>query len=113
MEIFEQNELTIYGNGKIIYEHHQGEAHFQIEYNPFSVILKTSRIILGQLFSMNCGKFEGLITDTQIKIECKKICPADSDKCNFILNPECCLTTDDKILKISFSEWGAVTAKGG
>lgn len=74
MEIFEQNELTIYGNGKIIYEHHQGEAQFELEYNPFSIILKTSRIILGQLFSMNYGKFEGLITDTQIKVECKKIC---------------------------------------
>lgn len=74
MEIFEQNELTIYGNGKIIYEHHQGEAHFELEYNPFSIILKTSRIILGQLFSMNYGKFEGLITDSQIKVECKSIC---------------------------------------
>lgn len=74
MEIFQQNEFIINGTGKIIYPHYQVDTTFQIEYNPFHIVLKTPKIILGQLFAIGYGKFEGIISGTDIKIECNNIC---------------------------------------
>ncbi|WP_343587469.1 hypothetical protein [Flavobacterium sp.] len=74
MEIFNQNEFIIYGKGKIIYPHYQVDTDFQIEYSPYKVVLKTSKIILGQTLSIGYGKFEGVIYDTDTKVICQNIC---------------------------------------
>lgn len=74
MEIFLQNEFILNGNGKIIYDHNEVDTLFQLEYNSLRIILKTSKIIMGQLFSINTGKFEGFIEESNLKIECSKIC---------------------------------------
>lgn len=74
MEIFNQNEFIIYGRGKITYPHYQVDTDFQIEYSPFKVTLKTSKIILGQTLSIGYGAFEGVIFDTETKVICQKIC---------------------------------------
>lgn len=74
MEIFSQNEFILNGNGKIIYDHYEVDTLFQVEYNSLRIILKTSKIIMGQLFSINTGRFEGFIEESNLKIECSKIC---------------------------------------
>jgi hypothetical protein len=70
MKIFLQNEFILNGNGKIIYDHYEVDTHFQIEYNSLKLILKTSKIIMGQLFSINTGRFEGVIEESKLNIEC-------------------------------------------
>lgn len=73
MEIFKQNEFTIKGRGNIIYPHHNAITDFEIEYSPFQICLKTPKINLAELFSINTGEFEGLIYGTETKIICNKI----------------------------------------
>jgi len=74
MEILKQNEFIIEGTGKIIYDHSQDDARFQISYNPQKVILKTFQMPLGHVFaSYGYGRFEGFIGGTNVKIKCSKI----------------------------------------
>jgi hypothetical protein len=74
MELFSENEFIVNGIGKIIYQHYEVDTTFQIEYNPFEIVLKTPKIILGQLFAIGYGKFEGVIYGTDVKIKCNNIC---------------------------------------
>lgn len=74
MKIFFQNEFILNGNGKIIYDHYEVDTYFQIEYNSLRLILKTSKISMGQLFAIGTGRFEGVIEESNLKVECSKIC---------------------------------------
>ena len=74
MEVFSQNEFILNGTGKVIYDHLEVDVHFQIEYSSLKLILKTSKVIMGQLFAINTGKFKGVIEKSNIEVQCSKIC---------------------------------------
>lgn len=78
------NELKLYtqrfeGNGKIIYSHANNDISFEINCSPFHIELKTSRVIFGQLYSINTGRFKGITSDG-IRIYCENICLVEYDK---------------------------------
>ena len=71
MDIFEKNEFTLTGKGKIIFDSYETDIDFTIEYYPFNIILKTSKIIL---IEQNFGKFIGNESLNNTLITCEDIC---------------------------------------
>lgn len=73
MDILKQNEFILYGKGKISNGILQEEVSFEIEYNPFKVSLRTSRVRLGQLYSIGHSRLEGTIVESGLKVECESL----------------------------------------
>ena len=67
------------GTGKIIFEHVSDDIYFEINCSPLHFELKTSKVILGQAYAINQGKFEGTTNDGK-KIRCETISLIHYDK---------------------------------
>lgn len=74
MKIFDQNVLSLTGNGKIIYECYEIETNFKIEYSPFDIKIFIPRIEM-EYFSE--AKFVGENHNDKLRIACSKICFRD------------------------------------